>query len=281
MSLTQCRRSADDELDRQHQELHGNRQGSNKTERAPPTAGKSTANPTVGRRSHPTAPSKTGGRARKEAILTTTCDHSLCARKGSSTMTTRNPSRPSTQENASIHGKLEDMYPSRCSFSEFHEFGNLFRRPRAGAWSSLLSPSCFVTRPHQRNVRMSPEVQDHRPASPKGVFFQKNITPDSREKSMPFRTVNKVMAPSWAMASRHLRSQTPMADHLTPSVDSLRRFLIAEGHTALSFLCSASRHMRQSGNSCRRASCHSPITFRCRRWQQRQQTLRNLKTFSP
>ena len=50
------------------------------------------------------AASKNGGRARKEAIHTTTCDHSLCAGKRVIHVTTRKPTRPSAQENASIHG---------------------------------------------------------------------------------------------------------------------------------------------------------------------------------
>ena len=65
------------------------------------------------------AASKTGGRARQEAIHTTTCDHSLCAGKRVIHMTTRNPTRPSVQENGSIHRMLEDKYTSRCSSSEY------------------------------------------------------------------------------------------------------------------------------------------------------------------
>ena len=119
--------------------------------------------------------SKTGGRARKEATHTTNCDHSLCAGERVIHKTIRNPTRPSAQMTASVHGLLIDEYPSSFSRSEFHEFGNLFRCPRAGVCVSLFSPSCVVTRPHPLTARMSLEVQGHRPATFTNVFFKNTV----------------------------------------------------------------------------------------------------------
>ena len=84
--------------------------------------------------------------------------------------TTGRTTWPSTQKN---HVAIP-MRPPRCSASESHECGKLFRRPCAGIRGSLFSPVCLsrlVTRPHPLIAHMSHEVQGHRPALPKRVFF--------------------------------------------------------------------------------------------------------------
>ena len=56
---------------------------------------------------------------------------------------------------------LEDKHPPRCSSSEFHEFGNVFRRARPGACGSLPLAIMFCHAPsstHRAHVTRGPRL---------------------------------------------------------------------------------------------------------------------------
>ena len=72
---------------------------------------------------------------------------------------------------------LEDKYPSRCSSSEFHEFGNLFRRPRPGACGSLPLAIMFCHAPsstHRTHVSRGPR--------PSACLSQSLLSPKKKDR---------------------------------------------------------------------------------------------------
>ena len=92
---------------------------------------------------------KTGGRARQDTIHTTTCDHSLCARKMVIHMTTKS-NAAIRAENASIDGMLEDKYPGvrRVNSMRLAICSAALVRVFVARLSLQRVLSCLVTRPH-------------------------------------------------------------------------------------------------------------------------------------
>ena len=79
------------------------------------------------------AVSKTGGRARKEAIQTTTCDHSLCAGKRVIHMTTRNPTRSSAREHVNSRKRWKT-----CAFQYVRRVNSM----SLASWQFVPPPTC-------------------------------------------------------------------------------------------------------------------------------------------